>query len=360
MKRLLIIAGGTGGHIFPALAVARQLRDQGVEIQWLGTKGGMEDKIVAPEFPLAYLSVQGLRGKGLVRKLLSPWRLVRATGAAYRLIRKIKPDVVLGMGGYVSGPGGVAAWLARVPLVIHEQNAVAGYTNRLLAKIATTVLEAFPNTFVSEKVMTTGNPVRIELVQSPLPQARWINRGGPLRVLVLGGSQGAGAINEAMIAAASDYPEKMNLNIWHQAGQRHYLTVKNAYEKIPVEARVSDFIEDMTSAYCWADLVICRAGALTVSEVAAVGVPSIFIPYPHAVDNHQLHNSRYLERAGAAIIVVEETLNKEKLVNLLKEFSADRNRLLAMAERARELAQPKAAEQVIAQCEKLTNRSVTI
>jgi UDP-N-acetylglucosamine--N-acetylmuramyl-(pentapeptide) pyrophosphoryl-undecaprenol N-acetylglucosamine transferase len=355
MKRLLIIAGGTGGHIFPALAVARKLRDQGIDVHWLGSHSGLEEKLVASEFPIGYISIQALRGKGWLRKLIAPWRLLRATYQAYRYLRKVKPDVALGMGGYVAGPGGVAAWLARVPLVIHEQNSVAGYTNRALAKIAKSVLEAFPHTFPAEpKVTTTGNPVRAELVGAPLPQARFANRQGPLRILVLGGSQGAGAINDVMLAALRDYSQKKEISIWHQAGARHYQDVKSAYEKIAVDAKVDDFINDMMSAYCWADLVICRAGALTVSEVAAVGVASVFIPYPHAVDDHQLHNSRYLERAGAAIIIIQPAFTKERLIELFNQFASDRSRLLVMAECARSFAQPKAVEQVIAQCEKLS------
>jgi UDP-N-acetylglucosamine--N-acetylmuramyl-(pentapeptide) pyrophosphoryl-undecaprenol N-acetylglucosamine transferase len=355
MKRLLIIAGGTGGHIFPALAVARKLRDQGVTVYWLGAKGGLETKLVAQEFPLHYISIQGLRGKGLLRKLLAPWQLCRATWQAYRYLRKIKADVVLGMGGYVTGPGGVAAWLARVPLVIHEQNAVAGYTNRLLSTIAKSVLQAFPNTFPAKrKVAATGNPVRAELVGAPLPQTRFFNRQGPLRILILGGSQGAQPINLAVLAALADYPDKAQLTIWHQTGTNHYETVKAAYANMAIAAKVNDFIDDMLSAYCWADLVICRAGALTVSEVATVGVASVFIPYPHAVDDHQLHNSLYLEQAGAAIIIIQQALTKERLVELFRQFANDRERLQVMAECARGFAQPKAVEQVIAQCEKLS------
>lgn len=357
MKRLLIIAGGTGGHIFPALAVARKVRDQGIDVYWLGSRRGLEEKLVASEFPISYISIQAVRGKGWLRKLVAPWQLLHATYQAYRYIRKIKPDVVLGMGGYVAGPGGLAAWLARVPLVIHEQNSVAGYTNRVLAKIAKSVLEAFPNTFPSKpKVATTGNPVRAELVGAPLPQERFANRQGPLRILVLGGSQGAEAINEAMVAALHDYSQKSQLSVWHQAGARHYEAVKSAYGKMEIDAKVNDFIDDMMSAYCWADLVICRAGALTVSEVAAVGVASVFIPYPHAVDDHQLHNSRYLERAGAAIIIIQPALTKERLMELFTQFTHDRRRLLVMAECARSFAQPKAVEHVIAQCEKLSNK----
>lgn len=355
MKRLLMIAGGTGGHIFPALAVARKIREQGVEVYWLGTRGGLEQKLIANEFPISWISVQGLRGQGWWRKLLAPGQLLYATLQAYRCLRKVKPDIVLGMGGYVSGPGGVAAWLARIPLVIHEQNAVAGYTNRMLAIIAKTVLEAFPHTFTQKlKVITTGNPVRAELVDTPPPRLRLVNRQGPLRILVLGGSQGARAINDAMLQALLHYPRKNELTVWHQTGVRHYDAVKSAYAAIPIEAKVSGFIEDMMDAYCWADLIVCRAGALTVSEIAAVGVASIFIPYPYAVDDHQLHNSRYLEREGAAIIVIQQSLTGERLIALFHQFVNDRDRLLVMSESARNFSQPKAVEQVIAQCQKLS------
>ncbi len=355
MKRMMITAGGTGGHIFPALAVARALREQGVEVHWLGARGGLEEKLVPSEFPIDYLSIKGFRRKNGFQKLLLPFRLLWAIGQAYRFIRKIKPDVLLGMGGYVAGPAGVAAWLAHVPLIIHEQNAIAGLTNRILAKMAKSVLQAFQGTFAQKgNVITTGNPVRKELVGTPLPETRLENRLGPLRVLVLGGSQGARPINDTMLVAMADYPEKNDVVIWHQTGPLDFERVKHAYEKIAIEAKVSPFIDDMVSAYCWADLLVCRAGALTVSEVAAVGVATLFIPYPYAVDNHQFHNSRYLEQAGAALILIQKSLTKDRLIELVRQFAHDRNRLLTMAICARQLSQPSAVEHVIAECAKIS------
>ncbi len=294
MKRILIIAGGTGGHIFPALAVAQAIQEHDVEVCWLGTRDGLEARLVPSKFPMHTISIKALRGMGIIRKLLMPWFLLLATLKAYRIIRKLKPNLVLGMGGYVSGPGGIAAWLARVPLIIHEQNSISGLTNRVLSKIAKTVLQAFPNTFHDKlNIETTGNPVRPELTESPAPKERFAGRQGPLRILVLGGSRGARAINQQVVQALEQYPRKTDVMVWHQTGQMDYDHVKSMYETIPVEAKVSPFIDDIAHAYCWADIVVCRAGALTVSEIAAVGVGAIFIPYPFAVDDHQFHNSRY-------------------------------------------------------------------
>ncbi|WP_423063049.1 undecaprenyldiphospho-muramoylpentapeptide beta-N-acetylglucosaminyltransferase [Candidiatus Paracoxiella cheracis] len=355
MKRILIIAGGTGGHIFPALAVAQSMYHSGVDVYWLGSRGGLEERLVPSQFPMSSISIKALRGKGPLRKLLMPWQLLRAIFVSYQIIRRLKPEVVLGMGGYVSGPGGIAAWMARVPLIIHEQNSIAGLTNRLLSKFAKTVLQAFPETFHNKlNVETTGNPVRQELIATPSPRERFANRQGPLRVLVLGGSQGARPINQHVIGALAKYPNKNDIIVWHQTGQADYDQVLNAYNTIPVEVKVSPFIEEIAHAYCWADIVICRAGALTVSEIATVGVGAIFIPYPYAVDNHQFHNSRYLEQAGAAIIIMEASLSEQKLIDLFQQFSHDRNRLLTMAECARHLSQPKAVEHVVAECHKLT------
>lgn len=355
MKRILIMAGGTGGHIFPALAVAQMMQHSGVDVHWLGSCGGLEERLVPSQFPISYVSIKALRGKSLLKKLLMSWRLLHAIYKSYRIIHRFKPDVALGMGGYVSGPGGVAAWLTRVPLIIHEQNSIAGLTNRMLSKIAKTVLQGFPETFHDKlNVETTGTPVRAELIATPPPQERFANRQGPLRVLVLGGSQGARAINQKMTEALTHYSKKNDIIVWHQTGQSDYDQVKNDYAAIPVEVKVSPFIKEIARAYCWADIVICRAGALTVSEITAVGVGAVFIPYPYAVDNHQFHNSRYLEQAGAAIIIMQKALTEKQLTDLFQQFSHDRERLLTMAECARNLAQPKALEHVIAECNKLT------
>lgn len=355
MKRILIVAGGTGGHIFPALVVARALRAKGVTVCWLGTREGLEGRLVAKEFPLTYIAIKAFRGKGLLRKLWIPIRLLWATGCAYRIMRRLKPDVVFGMGSYVAAPAGLAAWLARIPLVIHEQNSVAGLTNRLLAKIATVVLQAFPRTFpLHMNVMMVGNPVRPDLVAAPSPTVRLADRQGPLRLLVLGGSQGARVVNQQVLAALADYPEKHELIVWHQTGQLDFSVVEERYKTIAIEAKVNAFIDGMATAYCWADLIVCRAGALTVSEIATVGVASILIPYPYAVDDHQFHNSRYLEQAGAGIIITQKFLTKRRLIKLFEQFAHDRDRLLTMAECARHLAQPQAVDDVITECEKVS------
>ncbi|WP_100623364.1 undecaprenyldiphospho-muramoylpentapeptide beta-N-acetylglucosaminyltransferase [Candidatus Coxiella mudrowiae] len=355
MKRILIMAGGTGGHIFPALAVVRALQQQGVEeIYWLGTASGLEKKLVSPEFPLSFIQIRALRGKGLLQKFFLPFHLARAVFQSYRVIRRVKPQIILGMGGYVAGPGGLAAWLTCTPMVIHEQNAVAGLTNRVLAKIARSVLQAFPGAFAGGgDVRTTGNPIRAELINTPLPRVRLLNRQGPLRVLVLGGSQGARLINQKMVIALRNYPNPQELMLWHQTGQADFERLKKAYEMLDFEARIDAFIDDMAKAYTWADLIVCRSGALTVSEIAAVGVASIFVPYPYAVDDHQFHNGRFLEQAGAAIIIPEKSLTEKCLILYFEQFARDRNRLLTMAECARNLAEPKAVQNVVSECKKL-------
>ncbi len=353
MKRILIMAGGTGGHIFPALVVARALTQNGIEVEWLGTSGLLEQEIVSPEFKLHPLQMRGLRRKSVLQKLCIPWHLLCSILRSMRIIYRFKPNVIIGMGGYVAAPGGIAAWLMRVPLIIHEQNSIAGFTNRSLAKIACTVLQAFPKTFPQKpNVKTTGNPVRQELLQVPQPRERFGGRMGPLRILILGGSQGAKAINETVLSMLQGYEHLEQLEIQHQTGRNHFASVNAAYRHLTVVAKVYPFIDDVLSAYCWADLVICRAGALTVTEIAAVGVASIFVPYPYAVDNHQLHNSRFLEQVGAAVIVPQQQFTPEKLTHLLQELLNNRDRLVAMAECAREMVRPNATEQVIAECEK--------
>ncbi|WP_102157188.1 undecaprenyldiphospho-muramoylpentapeptide beta-N-acetylglucosaminyltransferase [Coxiella endosymbiont of Rhipicephalus microplus] len=355
MKRILIMAGGTGGHIFAALAVARALQQQGIEIHWLGTESGLEKKLVSPEFPLRLIQIKALRGKGLLQKFFLPFCLARAVFQSYRVIRRVKPQIILGMGGYVAGTGGLAAWLSRTPMVIHEQNAVAGLTNRVLVKIAHSVLQAFSGTFSGGRgdVKTTGNPIRAELINTPLPRIRLLNRQGPLRILVLGGSQGARSINQKIMTTLKNYPHPQELMLWHQTGQVDYERLKRAYSTLNFTAQIDGFIDDMAKAYTWADLIVCRSGALTVSEIAAVGVASIFIPYPYAVDDHQLYNGRFLEQAGAAIIIPEKLLTAKCLIFYFKQFAHDRNRLLRMAECARNLAEPKAVQNIINECKKL-------
>lgn len=347
IEKVLIIAGGTGGHIFPALAVAQLLKKKGVAVFWLGSDVGLEKTLVSPHFPFVCINARRLRGKGMMAYVTAPWRLLKSLWQAYAQIRKIRPDVVLAMGGYVSAPGGLAAKLAGVPLVVHEQNAVAGYTNRLLAKVANQVLAAYPGIFAQkENAIVVGNPVREEINQIPAPDLRLLKRAGPLRIFVLGGSQGARALNHIMVKFAKNYPQPQAIEIRHQTGKYDYDEVKSQYAQLAITAAPQVFIEDMAEVYQWADLLICRAGALTIAEIAAAGVASILIPFPAAVDNHQWHNARVLENAGAALILLEKDLDEVKLIHLVQDFGQNRDKLLQMAEKARQCAHPRATADV--------------
>jgi UDP-N-acetylglucosamine--N-acetylmuramyl-(pentapeptide) pyrophosphoryl-undecaprenol N-acetylglucosamine transferase len=346
--RVMIMAGGTGGHVFPALAVAAELRERGAEVFWLGTRHGLEAKLVpSAGIKIEWVAVSGLRGKGALVWLLAPWRLLWAALQVLAVMIRQRPVVVLGMGGFVTGPGGVVTWLLRKPLVIHEQNAIAGLTNRLLSPLARRVLEAFPGTFHTKRVVLTGNPVRRAIAELPAPKQRFAGRSAALRLLVLGGSLGARALNEVVPQAIAQLPSPPE--IWHQAGSRNIDEARDSYRCAGVAARVEDFIEDMAAAYAWADLVVCRAGALTVAELAAAGVAAILVPYPHAVDDHQTRNAASLAAAGAAVVVQQRDLTLERLRDLLVSL-LDRARLSAMAQAARCLAQPHAAERVAEQC----------
>lgn len=340
-RTVLIMAGGTGGHVFPALAAARVLRERGFEPVWLGTRQGMEAKLVPPaSIEMEWISVGGLRGKGVTTLLAAPFRLSRAIWQSLQVMRKRNPVVVLGAGGFVSGPGGIAAWLTRRPVVIHEQNAVAGLTNRVLARIARRVLEAFPNSFPKRiHAERVGNPVRREITGIAVPEQRFADRSGPLRVLVIGGSQGAAKLNAVVPAAIASIDASMRPQVTHQAGERHIANAKEAYAKHGVNADVRAFIDDMAAAYGWADLVICRSGALTVSELAAAGVAALFVPFAAAVDDHQTHNARFLVEANAAVLIPERELTPLRLAGELQALlGGGRERLLAMARKARSLA----------------------
>jgi len=355
MKRILIIAGGTGGHIFPALAVARALRKDGVDVQWLGSHVGMERDLVANEFPISYVSVKAIRGKSLLQKMLSPFRMLLATWQAWRVIKKLKPNLVLGLGGFVSGPGGLAARFAGKPLVIHEQNAVAGMTNRVLSRFAQAVLQGFPNAFSKNiTAQTIGNPIRQSITGLPLPAERMRGREGALRILVLGGSRGARAINQSMIRVLSQYENADALHIWHQTGKLDFEMVQRSYRSVTVRTTVEPFIANMVEAYSWADLIICRAGALTVSEIAAVGVASILIPFPYAVDDHQYYNGSYLANAAAAEIIRQKELTDIRLTQMIQDYVSDRGCLITMAEKARALARPEALFDILRVCKALS------
>jgi UDP-N-acetylglucosamine--N-acetylmuramyl-(pentapeptide) pyrophosphoryl-undecaprenol N-acetylglucosamine transferase len=352
-RPVLIMAGGTGGHVFPALAVAEELVARGVAVSWLGTRRGLEARVVpAAGYPLETMRVAGLRGKGVTRLLLAPFMLLVALLQALVILLRLRPQAVLGMGGFASGPGGVVAWLLRRPLLIHEQNSVAGMTNRWLAPLAHTVMEAFPGSMPAKyRPVHTGNPVRGEITRLPEPAERLAqHQGGALRVLVIGGSLGAHALNTTVPAALARLSPGNSCSVRHQTGAADVDAVRQAYAEAGIEAQVSAFIDDMAAAYAWADLVVCRAGALTVAELAVVGVAAILVPFPHATDDHQTGNARFLADAGAAILVPQETLEPERLGQLLDDFAARREVLLEMAGRARSLALPQAARRVAELC----------
>lgn len=343
-KRLMVMAGGTGGHVFPGLAVAHHLMAQGWQVRWLGTADRMEADLVPKHgIEIDFIRISGLRGKGLKAQLSAPLRIWNAVRQAKAIICCYQPDVVLGMGGYVSGPGGLAAWQCGIPVVLHEQNGIAGLTNRWLARIAKTVLQAFPGAFPNAEVV--GNPVRSDVLTLPLPAVRLQGREGPIRVLVIGGSQGARVLNQTVPAVAARLGDKITL--WHQVGKGVLDTVLRDYERVgQMQHKVTEFIDDMAAAYAWADVVVCRAGALTVSEIAAAGLPAIFVPFQHK-DRQQYWNARPLEEAGAAKIIEQPQFNADAVARLLAGW--DRPTLLAMAEKARAVAIPDATERVAAE-----------
>lgn len=348
-KPILIMAGGTGGHVFPALAVAENLRQRGERIVWLGTRAGLEARVVpAADFVIEWLSVQGLRGKGAATLLLAPFRLLRACWQALRVLRRIKPKAVLGMGGFVSGPGGLMAWLLDIPLFVHEQNSIIGLTNRILSRLATRSYFAFADAAAAvPRSECIGNPVRAGLAEQGDPAQRLQARiEKPLQLLVIGGSLGAAALNRFLPEAAACLDRVQRPLIRHQCGEKHLDTCRRQYAEAGVEAEVVSFIEDMGAAYAWADLVVCRAGALTVAELTAVGVGALLIPFPYAVDNHQYFNARFLEQNQAAQIMTEAELSAESLALKLKFFQQNRAVLIEMARQARQLYQADAAERL--------------
>ena len=347
-KKFLVMAGGTGGHVFPALAVARALMAQGASVEWLGTRRGIETQLIPEaDIPLHFIAVEGVRGKGKLALLKAPLQIARAVAQARTVVKQVKPDAVLGFGGFASGPGGVAARISGIPLIIHEQNAVAGTTNRMLAKIASRVLEAFPSGLPGGQQV--GNPVREEIAQLPEPKAR-IGKEKPLRLLVLGGSLGAVAINELVPQALALLPEALRPRVIHQAGKRHLDIARASYQQVGVEAEVVPFIADMAEAYATADLIICRSGALTVSEIAAAGVGAIMVPFPFAIDDHQTKNGEWLQQAGGAIVVQQDQLTAEQLAGLLNDLFAQPEKLLSMAEAARSVAKTDATQRVVSAC----------
>jgi len=349
---MAVMAGGTGGHVFPALAVAQVLRARGVDVFWIGTRVGMEARLV-PEhgFDIEWIGIEGIRGKGIKPLLIAPWKLFSALREAGAILRRRDPRVVIGMGGFVSGPGGLMARMQRRALLIQEQNSVPGMTNQWLSRIAESVFEAFPGSFpVSRLAIASGNPVRAEIVASAAPAERLTGRDGPVRLLVVGGSLGAKVLNEMLPKALTLLPTDQRPLVRHQAGERTLAAARQGYAQAGVEADVMPFIRDMAEAYGWADLVVCRSGALTVSELAAVGLPAIFVPFPYAVDDHQVGNARYLSDAGAARLIIQRDLTAEGLASVLSELLADPAKRLAMAEAARAKAKTDAAERIADAC----------
>ncbi len=342
----MVMAGGTGGHIFPALAVAEKLQAAGWRVVWLGNPEGMEARLVPQHgFEMVWLKFEALRGKGVGRKLMLPFNLLRGFRQAWKVIRQVRPNVVLGMGGYITFPGGMMAALSGVPLILHEQNSVPGLANKVLAGVADRIVTGFPAVF--GKGLWLGNPVRPEICQVAPPAERFAQRTGALRVLVIGGSLGATALNEIVPQGMARLLADELPQIVHQAGEKHLEALKAAYAAAGVPAHCVPFIEDMAGAYEWADLVICRAGALTIAELAAVGVASILVPFPHAVDDHQTMNAKFLVNAGGAFLLPQTELTADAIA-LIRNYS--RPQLLEMAEKARSLAKPDATAEVANLC----------
>jgi UDP-N-acetylglucosamine--N-acetylmuramyl-(pentapeptide) pyrophosphoryl-undecaprenol N-acetylglucosamine transferase len=352
-RTLLVMAGGTGGHVFPGLAVAEVMRSRAWNVVWLGNPGGMEATLVPRHgIPMQWVRFGGLRGKGLLTKLMLPFNLLRAFAQSLKVLREVRPAVVLGMGGYVAFPAGMMAALTGTPLVVHEQNSIAGLTNKVLAKVADRVLVAFPDAIAG--AAWCGNPVRVDVAALPAPELRYGARTGPLRLLVVGGSLGAQALNTVVPQALALLPEAQRPTVIHQSGRTHLPALQAAYRDAGVAADAVAFIDDMAAAYAEADLVVCRAGAMTVSEVAAAGVASLMVPFPHAVDDHQTTNAGFLVARDAALLVQQSELDAPRLAALIAGL--DRPRLLGIARRARDLARPDAATQVADVCEAIARK----
>lgn len=353
---ILITAGGTGGHVYPGLAVARALKEQHIPVIWMGTPKGLEARVI-PEagIEMVYLSVNGLRGKGVTALLAAPLQLTKALFQSLMIMFKVKPSAVLGMGGFVAGPGGLVAALMGKPVLIHEQNAIPGLTNKLLSNFSKKILEGFPGTFPSsdskkKKIMGVGNPVRKDIAAIDGPTARLGDRWGHVHVLIFGGSLGAQVLNEVVPMALEEMPLDKRPVVRHQAGKNKDESTTSLYKKLGVDAEVTPFIEDMAEAYEWADLVICRSGALTVAELAAAGMASVMVPYLYAVDDHQTANAKYLSESGAAVLMPQKELNADSLSTVLTDLCSDRNKLIEMSIKARRLAKPEATEEVAALC----------
>ena len=347
-RSVLVMAGGTGGHIFPGLAVAECLRNQGWTVAWMGNPTGMEYRLVpAKGFAFEGVKFSGLRGKGMLTKVLMPFRLARAMMQSWNILRRLKPSVVLGMGGYITFPGGLVSYLMGRPLVLHEANSVAGSANRVLARFATRVLTGFPKTL--KEAQWVGNPIRESFESLSDCRARYGKRQGPLHLLIVGGSLGAAALNTVVPEALALLPADRRPNVLHQTGEQHLEVVTKTYQQLGVNAELKPFIEDMAAAYANADLVICRAGAMTVSEISAAGVAACFVPFPYAIDDHQTANARFLSDAKAAILIPQSQLDADSLANLV--LGLRREDLAEMAIKAQALAKFHATKEVASICE---------
>ncbi len=354
-KTLMIMAGGTGGHVFPALAVAQHFMQHQDKVVWLGSVGGMEESIVtANQIPFYGIAIKGLRGKGVIKQLMAPFKIVSALFQAMSVIRKVRPDAVLGMGGFAAGPGGIAAKLLGVPLLIHEQNSIAGLTNRILSLFAGSVMTAFPDVFDDhKKTRMVGNPLRADIVNLFYQQKKVRSNDEKIHLLILGGSLGAQSLNQVLPEAISRINENIRPEIWHQTGRNKQHEVTKAYESYSIKAEVSEFISDMANAYKWADFVICRAGALTVSELCVAGLGAILVPYPYAVDDHQTTNAEFMVQGGAAWLLPQSQLNAEVLSEMLTPLFKKRERITILSDAARKLAKVDATEKVSDECRRV-------
>lgn len=355
LQRVLIMAGGTGGHVFPGLAVAYYLRAKNVEVHWLGTNQGQEAHLV-PEanIPLHVIAINGLRGKGMKALLTAPFKVTAAIMQSKRIIQQFQPDVVIGMGGFASGPGGVASWLMRRPLIIHEQNAKAGFTNKILGSFAKKILEGFPASFRAQpKVITIGNPVRIEIENLLGPAERFQTPTKGLRLLVLGGSLGAQALNEIVPRALANLPAHQRPEVLHQTGEKNFEQTKKEYAAKGVTATLVPFIKDMAHAYGWANMVLCRAGALTVAELCAVGLGAILVPFPYAVDDHQTANANFMVKHAAALCIQQKELTENRLADIILQLTHSPERRLAMAQAAYQLRHVHVVEKIFAICKEI-------
>lgn len=346
----LVMAGGTGGHIFPGLAVAEALRAKGWRVHWLGVPGSMEERLVPPRgFAFEAVQFSGVRGKGLTTLVQLPGRLLRAFWQSWQAVRRVQPDVVIGLGGYVTFPGGLMGVLSGTPLVLHEQNSVAGMANKVLARVATRIFSAYPNALPEAEWV--GNPLRAEFLQQPAPAQRFAGRTGPLRLLVLGGSLGAKGLNDAVPQALALMPADQRPQVLHQSGSLHIEALRALYARLGVQGQLTPFIDGTAQAMADADLLVCRAGASTVTEIAAVGAAAVFVPFPHAVDDHQTHNARFLVEAGAAVLVQQRDLTPESLQKII--MKSERTMLMQQAQSAKKMQKTEAVNQMVAACEQL-------